>query len=290
MGGERRLEEFTVSLPSPPSVRQEILSSDPRPIHGPAVLELIDGELLARSPDDELVRLGSGDVLSVRPQGTTELSTPQGDATAWVFDPDPDWCRLAIALAGEPPEHGPALFFMLRGGTDVARHASRALRDLSAPVRETGASARLTRMALGLELLSVACRTHPSCVEPGTRRGGRKLRAAFLDAVKRLEAADLETISISTFAEEVGCSERHATRLFKDELGTTFREHVVSIRLERAKSLLTHTDHNIVDVAAETGWSSLGHFNGMFRRHVGLTPSRFRAFARTQRLVSNTGS
>jgi len=72
------------------------------------------------------------------------------------------------------------------------------------------------------------------------------------------------------------------TRLFKDELGQTFGEHVAGLRLERAKDLLRNTDHNIVEVAAVTGWASLGHFNGMFRRRVGLTPSRFRALARSE--------
>jgi len=63
----------------------------------------------------------------------------------------------------------------------------------------------------------------------------------------------------------------------KIQFGTTFREHLATLRLERAKRLLAATDLPVIEVAGHTGWSSLAHFNAVFRRRVGLTPSAFRA-------------
>ena len=63
------------------------------------------------------------------------------------------------------------------------------------------------------------------------------------------------------------------------ELGKTFREHVAELRLERAKSLLRETEMTVIEVAGETGWSSLAHFNSVFRRRVGSTPGQFRRSA-----------
>jgi AraC-like DNA-binding protein len=265
-----------------PRVDVRSFGCDPTSVVGPAIVEVLEQELLARAASGEIVRLAEGDVLSVAPRGAAVVSTHARASRARVFAPSPDWSVRALDLAGVVPETGPSSFSLLRAGTDSARRASRALRELQKPASEVGVSSDLSRMSLGLELLSVACREHPSCVEPGTRSGGQRLRTSFLEAVRRLEHAELDNLSIATFASEIGCSERHATRLFRDELGQTFGEYVAGLRLERAKDLLRTTDHNIVEVAAVTGWTSLGHFNGMFRRRVGLTPSRFRALARSE--------
>ena len=66
------------------------------------------------------------------------------------------------------------------------------------------------------------------------------------------------------------------SRLFQGELGRTFREHLAGLRLERAKALLRATEMSVIEVAGETGWSSLAHFNSVFRRRVGATPRQFR--------------
>ena len=85
-----------------------------------------------------------------------------------------------------------------------------------------------------------------------------------------------EVLSLPAFARRAGLSERHASRLFQLELGKTFREHLAELRLERAKQLLRDTGMTVIEVAGETGWSSLAHFNSVFRRRVGATPSQFR--------------
>lgn len=271
-------------IPVSPSPDVGILSfgCEQTPVVGPAIVEVIAQDLLARAASGEIVRLAEGDVLSVGPRGSAAVSGHARDSQARVFAPPPDWSAQALQLAGVIRETAPSSFFLLRAGTDTARRASRALRALEKSPSEVGASAHLSRMSLGFELLSIACHEHPSCVEPGTRSGGQRLRTAFLEAVRRLEHAELDNLSLASFASEIGCSERHVTRLFKDELGQTFGEHLAGLRLERAKDLLRNTDHNIVEVAAVTGWASLGHFNGMFRKRVGLTPSRFRALARSE--------
>jgi AraC-like DNA-binding protein len=51
--------------------------------------------------------------------------------------------------------------------------------------------------------------------------------------------------------------------------------------MERAKRLLRETDLPVIEVAAETGWSSLAHFTTTFRRRVGQTPSGYRAAGAT---------
>jgi transcriptional regulator GlxA family with amidase domain len=57
---------------------------------------------------------------------------------------------------------------------------------------------------------------------------------------------------------------------------------MAELRLARARRLLRDTDYSVVDVAGETGWRSLAHFNAVFRQRTGLTPSAYREQARSR--------
>ena len=48
-------------------------------------------------------------------------------------------------------------------------------------------------------------------------------------------------------------------------------------RIERAKALLRDTDQPIIDIAFQTGWSSLGTFGRVFRDVTGESPTELRA-------------
>jgi AraC family transcriptional regulator len=114
----------------------------------------------------------------------------------------------------------------------------------------------------------------PPAAGVAARGSGRRTR--FLRAVQELRAEPLDEVTLPAFARRAGLSDRHASRLFQLELGKTFREHLAELRLERAKALLRDTQMTVLEVAGETGWSSLAHFNSVFRRRVGSTPSQFR--------------
>jgi transcriptional regulator GlxA family with amidase domain len=86
----------------------------------------------------------------------------------------------------------------------------------------------------------------------------------------------LEHASLAALATRIGLSERQVSRLFRAQYGATFREHLSERRLEHAKALLADGARSVIQVAGETGWSSLAHFNAVFRRRVGLTPTQYR--------------
>jgi AraC family transcriptional regulator len=56
---------------------------------------------------------------------------------------------------------------------------------------------------------------------------------------------------------------------------------VIQRRVERAKHLLqAGTDLSLAEVAARAGFSDQSQFSHHFKRHIGVTPGRFRAPAR----------
>lgn len=86
-----------------------------------------------------------------------------------------------------------------------------------------------------------------------------------------------QDIKLANLAELLGMSQFHFSRLFKQSIGISPYQYLIQQRVERAKHLLKHTDHPIVDIAFECGFSSHSHLGKQFRQITGVTPKMFRA-------------
>jgi transcriptional regulator GlxA family with amidase domain len=130
-----------------------------------------------------------------------------------------------------------------------------------------------------LELVALAdsLRGPLDAPRPPAGARNRSRRALLVRALEELEAGSLDGLTLRVLAERLEVSERQASRLLRDELGTSFPDYLAALRIERAKKLLATTDEPVTDVALETGWQSISHFNAVFRRRVGVTPTLYRA-------------
>ena len=145
----------------------------------------------------------------------------------------------------------------------------------------THAGGPLARAARALELLAIGFAARPEPLAPAARRSSA--RGVALDAaLERLGEGSLEHLSLSRFAAGLGFSERQVSRLVRERLGCSFGAHVAALRLARAQLLLAESDLPVIEVAAEAGFGSLGHFNQQFRANTGRTPSAFRAAIRAR--------
>jgi AraC-like DNA-binding protein len=248
-------------------------------IEGPTVLEVARGEVVVGTAD-ELVRAGAGDLVCVAPGARCRLRGARGDAQVEQLEADSVWVERALGLVGSARDLGDAPFLVHRRATDRARQGARLLREIASLGSEPGEGDRWRLAARCVELLAMTLESRGATPGAGiAARGSSSRRARFLRAVQELGAEPLDEVTLPAFAHRAGLSERHASRLFQLELGKTFREHLAELRLERAKALLRDTEMTVLEVAGETGWSSLAHFNSVFRRRVGYTPSQFRTSA-----------
>lgn len=88
-------------------------------------------------------------------------------------------------------------------------------------------------------------------------------------------------LSLKEVAAQVHLSERHTSRLFKQAVGTSVKQHVLAMRLDIAKQRLLNGD-SVAEVAYATGYSDVRHFSTLFRQRTGSTPTRYRAEGGTQ--------
>ena len=81
--------------------------------------------------------------------------------------------------------------------------------------------------------------------------------------------------SVEQMCEEVGISRAHLHRKMKELTGFTTTEFIRNIRLEQAARLLRERKLNITQVAYTVGFSNLGYFSTVFRKHFGMSPRDF---------------
>jgi len=105
---------------------------------------------------------------------------------------------------------------------------------------------------------------------------GGRLRERFRKLVGQMPEAELSQCSLRDLAGQLNCSERHFTRLFREEFGVPLRARQIELRLQRARQLLTNSDAKIINVAYDSGYQHLGLFNVMFKKRFGMTPSEWR--------------
>jgi AraC-like DNA-binding protein len=103
-----------------------------------------------------------------------------------------------------------------------------------------------------------------------------KLRERLRQLVGQIPETELAVHSLGKLAEQLHCSERHFSRIFREEFGASLRARQVELRLQRARHLLASTHTKIINVALESGFRHLGLFNSMFKKRFGMTPSQWR--------------
>ena len=70
-------------------------------------------------------------------------------------------------------------------------------------------------------------------------------------------------------------------KLFKKATGMTLTEYVARVRVEKAKTLLGNPSLRVSEVGYAAGFGSIPHFNSVFKRHVGMPPTEYRAALRS---------
>src|SRR5687767_12153729 len=91
-----------------------------------------------------------------------------------------------------------------------------------------------------------------------------------------IEAHLAEPLLVERLAAVVHLSPFHFARLFKLATGTSPHAFITARRVERAKELLRARHLPLVEIAAEVGFQTQGHFTEVFHRIAGTTPRRFR--------------
>lgn|GEM_PF-301975 len=85
-----------------------------------------------------------------------------------------------------------------------------------------------------------------------------------------------ENLSLKDLASRFHFSPCHISRLIRKKTGQTFPQYLNKIRLAEAKELLRNSDLEINKIAYTVGYTEVSHFNRIFKKTLGLSPSKYR--------------
>jgi AraC-like DNA-binding protein len=131
-----------------------------------------------------------------------------------------------------------------------------------------------------LDLVAAALGPTAEAADIVAKRGVKaaRVRAILGEIARRFSDPDFD---LDRIARTLGLSRRYVQQLL-EETGKSFIEHLVERRLERSFAMLTDRrclDLAVIDIAFAAGFGDVSHFNRVFRRRFGETPSGVRAAA-----------
>jgi AraC-like DNA-binding protein len=107
-------------------------------------------------------------------------------------------------------------------------------------------------------------------------KGQQGAKERLRQFIARMPESELADLSLEEMAKLLHCCERHTSRLFQELCGTGFLTYVSELRLKKSCHLLLQGRLKIIDIALESGYGSLAHFNYAFKKRFGLTPTGWR--------------
>jgi AraC-like DNA-binding protein len=83
-------------------------------------------------------------------------------------------------------------------------------------------------------------------------------------------------LTLDDVSRHVGVSKSHFSHLFKKYTNMTFIDFLTTERIKRAEALIANPKAHIIDIAFDSGFSSVSSFNRAFKKIKGISPSEFR--------------
>ena len=84
------------------------------------------------------------------------------------------------------------------------------------------------------------------------------------------------SLSVAFLAAKASMSEVYFRKLFKSQYGVSPSQYIHSVRLKKAKELMSYHFFTLEECALQSGFSSLQYFCRVFKKNTGITPSKYR--------------
>ncbi len=86
-----------------------------------------------------------------------------------------------------------------------------------------------------------------------------------------------DDLSLGQVARAVNTSTFYFCKMFKKYTGINFTDYLSRVRIEKSKNLLLNPNLRVSEIAFEVGFQSLTHFNRVFKKVLGQSPTEYRA-------------
>lgn len=74
----------------------------------------------------------------------------------------------------------------------------------------------------------------------------------------------------------VELSENYFSILFSNEVGISFKEYLINLRINKAKNLILNSNMKIYEICEDVGYKNVEHFSRIFKKVAGVSPNNFK--------------
>ena len=151
-----------------------------------------------------------------------------------------------------------------------------AMQQIMQESKEPDEASEFMKSLLVMELFVWLSRSLKAQWESSLVSKGDKL-SELLEAAKNYILENYYTdISLDDISSYVYISTSHFARAFKKHYGISPIQYLLSVRIQKAKTMLEETNKKIGDIAIDVGFSAQQRFNDIFRKQIGMSPSEYR--------------
>lgn len=135
---------------------------------------------------------------------------------------------------------------------------------------------------LVLELIHFALKIDTTAkVNKQPINASQRISSMFLELLERQFPIDenhkqINLRAASDFAQQLNVHVNHLNRAVKETTDKTTSQIIAERVIQEAKILLKHSPWNVSEIAYALGFSETTHFNNFFKKHVELSPLKFR--------------
>lgn len=113
------------------------------------------------------------------------------------------------------------------------------------------------------------------------QKASLRIATLFLNLLEKQFPVDSQQYSLflkkaSDYADKLAVHVNHLNAAVQEITGRSTTAHINARILSEAKSLLTHTDWSIAEIASSLGFDYASYFNNFFKKHTGVTPMTLR--------------
>ncbi|WP_122646486.1 AraC family transcriptional regulator [Enterococcus mediterraneensis] len=103
-----------------------------------------------------------------------------------------------------------------------------------------------------------------------------------VETVKYIEEHYAENLSVEEIAQHLSVNRSHLSRVFSNYMGTSIKEYLIGVRINRGAFLLSLTNDSVESIAYQVGFNSLVVFSRMFKKSTGETATNYRKRMRNE--------
>jgi len=136
--------------------------------------------------------------------------------------------------------------------------------------------------SLVFELIHFALKMETSVVfDKKTIHASQRISTLFLELLERQFPIDdnhqkINLRSASDYAQQLNVHVNHLNRAVKETTEKTTSQLIAERFLQEAKILLKHSAWSVSEIAYALGFTEVTHFNNFFKKHVQISPLKFR--------------